>query len=117
MKVTVAVLNKHGDNVVEHILDVLNTLSDERSSHFGLISPKKTVLEKSLGILRRQGLNSSTLVGFVSSKPASASRYEFLQFDDTALVFQGKVYSAVPETAAIQQLAKEPQHCKPYCKR
>ena len=60
MKVTVAVLDKHGDNVVDRVLELLNALGDGRSSHFGLVSPKKSVFEKSLGILSRQGLNSST---------------------------------------------------------
>ena len=56
MKVTVAVLDKHGDNVVDRVLEVLNALGGGRPSHFGLVSPKKSVFEKSLGILRRQGL-------------------------------------------------------------
>ena len=60
MKVTVAVLDKQGDNVVDRVLEVLNALGAEQSSHFGLVSPQKSVFEKSLGILRRQGLNSST---------------------------------------------------------
>ena len=112
MKVTVAVLDKHGDNVVNRVLEVLNALGDGQSSHFGLVSPKKSVFEKSLGILRRQGLNSSTLVGYVSSKPPSASGYEFLQLDDAALVFEGRVYSQIPKAAVMEQVAKEPLHCE-----
>jgi asparagine synthase (glutamine-hydrolysing) len=112
MKVTVAVLDKHGDNAVYRVLEVLDALGDGHSSHFGLVSPKKSVFEKSLGILRRQGLNSSTLVGYVSSKPPSASGYEFLQLDDAALVFEGRVYSQIPKTAVMEQVAKEPLHCE-----
>ena len=112
MKVTVAVLDKHGDNAVYRVLEVLNALGDGQSSHFGLVSPKKSVFEKSLGILRRQGLNSSTLVGYVSSKPPSASGYDFLQLDDAALVFEGRVYSPIPKAAVMEQVAKEPLHCE-----
>ncbi|MGD0644453.1 MAG: asparagine synthetase B [Candidatus Bathyarchaeia archaeon] len=112
MKVTIAVLDKHGDNVVDQVLEVLNALGARQSSHFGLISPKKSVFEKSLGILRRQGLISTTIVGYVSSKPESASGYEFLQLDDAALIFEGRVYSPIPKTAVMEQVAKEPLHCE-----
>jgi asparagine synthase (glutamine-hydrolysing) len=110
MKVSFAVLDKHGDNVVDPVLDVLNELDDGRCSHFGLVSPNKSVFEKSLGILRRQGLNSSTLYGYVYSNPTSSSDYKFLQLDNAALVFEGRVYSSEPETAVMEQVAKEPQH-------
>jgi asparagine synthase (glutamine-hydrolysing) len=112
MKVTIAVLDKHGDNVVDRVLHMLETLGGWQPMHFGLVSPQKTVIEKSPGILSRQGLNSSAIVGYVSSKPTVASSYEFLQLDEAALAFQGKVYSPTPKTAVMEQVAKEPQHCE-----
>jgi asparagine synthase (glutamine-hydrolysing) len=112
MKTTVAVLDKEGNNVVERVLDVLNTLSGRQPSHFGLVSPKKTVIEKSPGILSRQGIDSSIAVGYVSTKPTSSSGYEFLQLDDASLVFEGRVYSPIPKTAVMEQVAKEPHHCE-----
>jgi asparagine synthase (glutamine-hydrolysing) len=112
MKTTVAILDKEGDNVVERVLDVLNTLSGRQPSHFGLVSPKKTVIEKSPGILSRQGIESSTAIGYVSTKPAASSGYEFLQLDDAALVFEGRVYWPLPKNAVLEQVAKEPFHCE-----
>jgi asparagine synthase (glutamine-hydrolysing) len=112
MKVTLAVLDKHGDNVVDRALEVLDAFSGRQPCHFGLASPKKSVFEKSPGVLRQQGLNSSTLVGYVSSKPASSSGYEFLQLDDAALVFEGRVYLPMPKAAVTEQFAKEPLHCE-----
>ena len=112
MKTTVAVLDKEGNNVVDRVLGVLNTLSGRQPSHFGLVSPKKTVIEKSPGILSRQGIESSTAVGYVSTKPTASSLYEFLQLDDAALVFEGRVYSPMPKTAVMEQVAKEPLHCE-----
>src|SRR5271157_805061 len=107
MKTTVAVLDKEGNNVVDRVLDVLNTLSGRQPSHFGLVSPKKTVIEKSPGILSRQGIESSTAVGYLSTKPASSSGYEFLQLDDAAVVFGGKIYSPIPKTAVMEEVAKK----------
>jgi asparagine synthase (glutamine-hydrolysing) len=112
MKVTVAVLNKHGDNVVDSVLDVLVELGDWRPSHFGLVSPMKSVFEKTPEILKRQSLISSTMGGYVSSRPASTSGYEFLQLDDAAFVFEGRVYSPLPKTSVMEQVGKEPQHCE-----
>ncbi len=80
--------------------------------HFGLISPKKSFFEKSLGILNRQGLDSSTLLGYGSLKPTSASGYEFLQLEDAALLFEGRVYAPIPKVAVMEQVAKEPLHCE-----
>src|SRR5208283_2768217 len=112
MKVTVAVLDKQRNNIVNRALELLQTLGDVRTSHFGLVSPTKTLLEKNLDIVSRQGLVSSAVIGFVSSKSASASGYEFLQLDDAALVFEGRVYSPTSKASVLEQVAKEPLHCE-----
>jgi len=112
MKVTVAALDKHGGNVVSRVLEALDALGNGRSSHFGLVSPQKSVFEKGMNILKTQCVVSSTLVGSVSSKTALASGYDLLQLDDSALVFEGRVYSPIPKTAVMEQVAKEPLHCE-----
>ena len=112
MKVTVAVLDKNGDNAVNRVLDLLNSFDVGQPSHFGLISPKKSLFEKNVEIIKKQGLKSSTVAGYVTSKPKSASDYEHLQLDDAALLFEGRVYSNVPKTAVMEQVAKEPLHCE-----
>ncbi len=112
MKVTVAVLDKQRNNVVGRVLELLQALGDVRTSNFGLVSPTKSLLDKNLDIMSRQGLASSTMVGYVSSKSKSASGYEFLQLDDAALVFEGRVYSPISKTVVMEQVAKEPLHCE-----
>jgi len=112
MKVTVAVLDKNGDSTVERVLDVLNSFDLWMPSHFGLISPKKCVFEKNVEIIKKQGLKSSVAAGYVTSKPKSTSDYEHLQLEDAALLFEGKVYSSIPESAIMQQVAKDPLHCE-----
>jgi asparagine synthase (glutamine-hydrolysing) len=114
MKVTVAVLDKEGKNVVDRVLEVLDSFSGRQPAHFGLVAPQKTVSEKSPGVLRRQGLDSSSLIGYVSSRPTSSAGYEFLQLDEAALMFEGKVYSPIPKTAVMEQVAKEPLRCEAH---
>ena len=112
MKLTIAVLDKNGDSAVNRVLDVLNAFDAGQPSHFGLISPKKSLLEKNVEIIKKQGLKSSTVAGYVTSKPKSASDFEHLQLDDAALLFEGRVYSSVPKNAVMEQVAKEPLHCE-----
>jgi asparagine synthetase B (glutamine-hydrolysing) len=112
MKVTVAVLNKHGDSAVTTLLDLLNSFDFHQVSHFGVVTPKKSFFEKSLGIVNRQGLETSTLLGCISSRAIVSSSYDFLQLDDAALAVEGRIYKPVPKTALTQQMSKEPQHCE-----
>jgi asparagine synthase (glutamine-hydrolysing) len=112
MKVTVAVLDKNGDGAVEKVLNVLNSFDVGLPSHFGLVSPKKSLFEKNVEIIKKQGLKSSTATGYVTSKPKSSSDYEHLQLDDAALLFEGRVYSTVTKTAVMEQVAKSPLHCE-----
>lgn len=112
MKVTIAVLDKQGKSVLADVISVLRTFSFEYPSHFGLVSPTRMLSDKNLEALNKQGMNSSTVVGYTSSQSKSASGYRFLQLDDVVLVFEGRVYSSIPKTDILKQLSKEPQHCE-----
>jgi asparagine synthase (glutamine-hydrolysing) len=70
------------------------------------------VFEKNVEIIKKQGLKSSTAAGYVTTKTKSTSDYEHLQLDDAALLFEGRVYSPIPETAVAAQVAKKPLHCE-----
>ena len=93
MKVTIAVLDKNGDSAVERVLNVLNSFDVGQPSHFGLISPKKSIFEKNVEIIKKQGLKSSTVAGYITSKTKSNSDYEHLQVNDAALLFEGRVFA------------------------
>jgi asparagine synthase (glutamine-hydrolysing) len=112
MKVTVAVLNKRGDSAVIAVLDVLQGFDFRQVSHFAVVSPKKSFFEKPLGIVNRQGLNASTVLGCISTRPIASSGYDFLQLEDAAACLEGRIYKPVPKAALTEQLAKEPQHCE-----
>jgi asparagine synthase (glutamine-hydrolysing) len=112
MKVTVAVLDKHGNSAVTTLLDLVNSFDFRQVSHFAIVTPEKSFFEKSLGIVNRQGLESSTLLGCISTKPIASSGYDFLQLDNAALTLEGRIYSPIPKTALTEQIAKEPQHCE-----
>jgi len=112
LKITVAVLDKHGDSVVTRLLDFLNSFDFRQLSHFGVVTPKKSFFEKSLGIVNRQGLETSTLLGCISTKPIASSGYDFLQLEDSALTLEGRIYAPIPKTSITEQIVKQPQHCE-----
>lgn len=112
MKVSVAVVDKNGRNAVDRVLDVLRAFSVGQPVNFGLVLPKKTLADKNIELLRKQGPPSSTIMGYVSSKPKSTGGFEFLQLDDTSLAFVGRVYSPIPKTSIMDQFAKQPLHCE-----
>ena len=112
MKVTIVVLDKNSDSAVERVLDVLNSFDLWMPSRFGLISPKKSMFEKNVEIMKKQGLESSVVAGYVTSKPKSTSDYEHLQLDDASVLFEGRIYSTMAKNSITEQLAKEPLHCE-----
>ena len=112
LKVTIAVLDKNGDSAVTRVLDVLDSFDLWMPARFGLITPKKGLFEKNVEIMKKQGLQSSAVAGYVTSKPKSNSDYEHLQLDDAALLFEGRAYAPIPKTAITEQAAKNPQHCE-----
>ena len=112
MKVTITVLDKNGDSAVDRVLNILNSFEVGLPSHFGFISPKKSLFEKNVEIIKKQGLKSPTVAGYVTSKSKSNNDYDNLQLDDAALLFEGRIYSPIPKTALTERLAKEPLHCE-----
>jgi asparagine synthase (glutamine-hydrolysing) len=112
MKVSVAVLNKEGDNVVEAVLDVLKSFDVAEPLHFGLIAPKKTLFDKNLALMCKQSAETSVLAGYATNQSRTASGYDFLQLDDSALFFEGKVYAPIPEKAISEKVAKQAYQCE-----
>ena len=112
LKVSLALFDKHQDNVVNRVLDLLQSFDYEQVSHFAISTSQKTISEKSLGVLNRQGIDSSVMIGCISSRPIMSSGYDFLQLDNATALLEGRIYKPVPKAALTEQLAKEPSHCE-----
>ena len=115
MKATVALLDKNGESVVERVLNVLNSFDVGAPSHFGLILPNKSLFEKNVEIIKKQGLKSSTVAGYVTTKPKSNSDYEHLQLDDAALLLEGEYIHPYPKMPLQKNLPKNRFTAKPLC--
>jgi|GEM_PF-146209 len=112
MKFTVAILDKHGNSAVNRMLDLLHHFDVVQNIHFGVVLPQKSLFEKSLGILNRQGLESPAIFGCASTRPIVSSNYDFLQLGDSAAVLEGKTYTPISKAALTEQLVKVPVHCE-----
>lgn len=112
MKVTIALLDKNGNNAVTRMLDVLHSFDVGQTSHFAVLTPKKSFFEKPLGIINRQGLETTTLLGCISSRAISSSVYDALQLSDAAVMFDGRVYAPIQKEALTKQISQEPQRCE-----
>jgi asparagine synthase (glutamine-hydrolysing) len=112
MKTTIAALDKQGDSVVATVLEALKSLHVGQPSCFGVALPSKALVEGEVDALKKQGMNSPTAAGYAFSKTKPINDYEFVRLEDAALVFEGRVYSPVPRTAVMEQVAKEPSHCE-----
>ncbi len=112
MKVSIAVLSKESNSVVEAVLDVLKSFDVAEPLHFGLVPPKKSLFDKNLALMCKQSAETSVLAGYATTQSRTASGYDFLQLDDSALFFQGKVYSPIPEKTVSERVAKQPHQCE-----
>ncbi len=79
-----------------------------------------------LGWFRQRKLFSRKAPAFLADKASSlqqpsamfpqnllvSSGYEFLQLEDAALLFEGRIYSPIPKNAVMEEVAKKPLHCE-----
>jgi asparagine synthase (glutamine-hydrolysing) len=112
MKVTVAVLSKEGDNVIDAVLDVLKSFDVAEPLHFGLITPKKGHFDKNLALMRKQSAETSVMAGYATTQSRTASGYDHLQLEDAALFFEGRVYAPFYEKAVSEKVSKQPHQCE-----
>jgi asparagine synthase (glutamine-hydrolysing) len=112
MKVTIGVLSKEGKNVADKILDVLKSFDVAKPLHFGLIAPDRSLFDKNLALLSKQSAETSTIAGYATTQSITSSMYDFLQLDDSAFCFEGKVYAPIPGEYLIDNVTKEPHKCE-----
>ncbi|MCW4028464.1 MAG: asparagine synthetase B [Candidatus Bathyarchaeota archaeon] len=112
MKVTVAVLSKEGESVIESVLDVLRSVDVGQPLHLGLMTPKRGMFDKNPALLSKQSAESTVAAGFACTQARTTAGYDHLQLEDASVLFEGRVYAPIPPAAVSEQLSKEPQHCE-----
>jgi asparagine synthase (glutamine-hydrolysing) len=109
MGTMIAVLNKEGKNAAEAAISMLKESMPPISESFGLASPTKISLEKSLDRLQSRAIESSILIGCAFSKVLPRDRSQPLKLKDATLVFDGRIYPASSEISDAEIAAKSLQ--------
>ncbi len=111
MRTTIAVLNKKGHSALSTVIDVLKSSWVDQPLNFTVASPRKVVSHKSPDILAKQGVDSNAIFGCSYTKEAKKA-YSYLELDDAALAFEGRIYAPVSKEDLAEQTAKNPEHCE-----
>jgi asparagine synthase (glutamine-hydrolysing) len=89
-----AVLNKEGADATETVVTMLSALSYAKTDNFGLGSPSRVTMERTIDALRNVHLNSSIIVGYRFSRILASDRPQPTHLEDAAMVFDGRIYSS-----------------------
>ncbi|MGD6935327.1 MAG: DUF7411 family protein [Candidatus Bathyarchaeia archaeon] len=111
MRTTIAVLNKKGHSALPTVIDALKRSWVDQPLNFTVASPEKVVSHKSPDVLAKQGIDSNAVFGCSYTKEAKKA-YSYLELDDAALAFEGKIYTPVSKEDLAQEAAKNPAHCE-----
>lgn len=91
MSALVAVMNKHGENVVRYALEMIDALELD-SEIFGIASPNAIQTETSVNALEKSDLESSSAIGYAFSRIQSGDRPQVMQLAGATMVFDGRTY-------------------------
>ncbi len=111
MRITIGLLNKHGEPALDGVIDLLKNFWVDQPLSFSVASPTRLAVHKSANVLKKQGIESASIIGFAYTREAK-KHYDFLQLADISMVFEGKIYSPIPKSVLDEQVAKNPQHCE-----
>ena len=90
----VAVLHKKGEDGTQVALAMLKTLKTKNAQTYGIASPSKARIGKSLNQLQNQRMCSPILLGYAFSKIMKYDKPQPLTLPDATLVFDGRTFPA-----------------------
>jgi asparagine synthase (glutamine-hydrolysing) len=92
MGALVAVLDKKSENAVETAVAMIEAMDSDKWEAYGIACSTSIRTEKSLSLLQRTGVQSSTAAGYAFSKILQKDKPQPLKRDDAAIVFSGRLY-------------------------
>lgn len=100
MGALIAAINRRDGNAAETAVAMLKVLEREGVDTFGIASPTEVEIAKSAGALVNQDFDSPIIIGHVFSRIFTTDKPQPIKLEDATLVFEGRLYSATPETFA-----------------
>jgi len=92
MGAVIAVINKKSGNAKETAFAMLKMLEHSGVEAFGIASPTIVKIEKSVGLLQDEDINSPILIGHVFSKILMSDKPQPTKLENATLVFEGRIY-------------------------
>lgn len=102
-----AVVSKKNKNVAETVVTMLKILKHKREAAFGIASPTIVKTEKSIKFLRDHKISASIVVGYVLSKILMSDQPQPIKLENTALVFDGRIYLTNTKHAEVRFIAEK----------
>jgi len=94
MGALIAVVSKEGANVYDVAVTMLETLTHRGRDAFGIASPHKIVVKGSLEELRKERIDSCTLIGHSLAKIFPRDEAQPVKYQDSTLAFDGRLFPA-----------------------
>lgn len=107
----IAVVNKNGDNAIETAVTMLKTLAHKNES-FGIASPNKISVGKSVEELQNQGAVSPIAIGHAFSRSSACDKPQPTKLEDTTLVFEGRIYPTRNRIFDFEAVAQKLQNSR-----
>ena len=109
MRITVAVLDKKGDNAASAVTAALESMHLGNAGGFGLASPQTLTFEKNIKNLQSKTLYSPIALGCVYSGILPKDKLQLTKTENSTFAFEGRIYSPIPRTNTLKAIAKSLQ--------
>ncbi len=106
MGTTLAVLDKRSEEAPKAALEVVQSSVSGEKEYLGLATPNLLSFEKRPASLLNKSWQSKVAISSIFSE-LSQDRTQILKFEDSALVFEGRIYSLKKGTTLEEKLSKK----------
>ena len=99
MKTAVAVLSKKGENAVPNVLEALDAKGGKEAACVGVATPNEFLTAETFRELQAKKLDSPVALGYAASVALPRDEPQMMKFENSAVLFDGIIYSAKEKSA------------------
>jgi len=106
MGALIAAVDKNGSNVFNTAVTMLESLSHRGFDAFGIASPQKIVIKRTVQELQKESISSNTLIGHNFAKNLPRDKAQPVKCRDFTLVFEGRLFPA-PAKSEVESIVEK----------
>lgn len=107
MRITIAVLDKKGEEAPTLALAALKSLKLENAEYFGIAAPHMFAIEKDFYRFQKRDLCAPSAIACLFSEPPRRDSTQFMELEDAAFAFEGRIYSQNAQAPFEDRIAKK----------